>query len=183
MKLRNKKTDLWPAGAVDARKRARIKKAAQFFLDEYGTVGYISQLQVRFDVAEVIFDNGKININLINSITNGNDKYSYKYDKLYSYEDFEEEFDEVNLKDSDDKITDLPKPKEIKAFLEKDVVLHRDNVKDLFIDICDYIDYRISGTISSGSFYIAENDVQQIGEQLKEIYENLLMEEQEDDRY
>jgi hypothetical protein len=41
----------------------------------------------------------------------------------------------------------------------------------------------ISGTISSGSFYIAENDVQQIGEQLKEIYKNLLMEEQEDDRY
>lgn len=65
VKLRNKKTDLWPAGAVDARKRARIKKAAQFFLDEYGTVGYISQLQVRFDVAEVIFDSGKMHINYI----------------------------------------------------------------------------------------------------------------------
>lgn len=65
VKLRNKKTDLWPAGAVDAKKRARIKKAAQFFLDEYALVGYIAQLQVRFDVAEVIFDNGKININYI----------------------------------------------------------------------------------------------------------------------
>lgn len=70
-----------------------------------------------------------------------------------------------------------------KAFLEKDVVIHRDNVKDLFIDICDYIDYKISGTISNASFYINEQDVQYIGEQLKEIYTNLLMEEQEDDRY
>ena len=32
-------------------------------------------------------------------------------------------------------------------------------------------------------FYINEQDVQYIGEQLKEIYRNLLMEEQEDDRY
>ena len=70
-----------------------------------------------------------------------------------------------------------------KAFLEKDVVIHRDNVKDLFIDICDYIDYKISGTISNASFYINEQDVQYIGEQLKEVYTNLLMEEQEDDRY
>ena len=70
-----------------------------------------------------------------------------------------------------------------KAFLEKEVVLHKDNTKDLFIDICDYIDYRISGTISSASFYIQEQDVQYIGEQLKEIYTNLLKEEQDDDRY
>jgi hypothetical protein len=70
-----------------------------------------------------------------------------------------------------------------KAFLEKEVVLHKDNTKDLFVDICDYIDYRISGTISSASFYIQEQDVQYIGEQLKEIYTNLLKEEQDDDRY
>jgi hypothetical protein len=70
-----------------------------------------------------------------------------------------------------------------KAFLEKDVILHRDNIKDLFTDICDYVDYRISGTISNASFYIKEHDVSVIGEKLKEIYSNLLEEEQENDRY
>ena len=70
-----------------------------------------------------------------------------------------------------------------KEFLEKDVVIHQNNVKDLFSDICDYIDYKISGTISNASFYIQEQDVQYIGEQLKQIYTDLLMEEQENDRY
>lgn len=70
-----------------------------------------------------------------------------------------------------------------KSFLEKEVVIHRDNVKDLFTDISDYIDYRISGTISNASFYINDQDVQYIGQQLKEIYTNLNMEEQDDDRY
>lgn len=70
-----------------------------------------------------------------------------------------------------------------KAFLEKDIVLHADNEKDLFKTISGYIDYQISGTISNASFYIEENDVKYMGAKLKEIYANLLTEESDDDRY
>jgi hypothetical protein len=70
-----------------------------------------------------------------------------------------------------------------KAFLEKELVLHADNEKDLLRTISDYINYQISGTISNASFYIEENDVKYIGTRLKEIYNNLSKEELEDDRY
>ena len=70
-----------------------------------------------------------------------------------------------------------------KEVLEKGIVIARDNKKDMFMDIGDFLDYRISNTISNASFYINEHDVQYTGEALKEIYNNLLMEEKEDDRY
>lgn len=70
-----------------------------------------------------------------------------------------------------------------KEVLNSGIVISRDNKKDLFMDICDYLDYKISNTISNASFYINKHDVQYIGEALKEIYHNLLMEENEDDRY
>lgn len=70
-----------------------------------------------------------------------------------------------------------------KAILDKNIVIHSDNHKDLFEKLCDYIDYKISGTISNASFYIEENDVKYTGEKLKEIYKNLLLEEENNDRY
>ncbi len=62
------------------------------------------------------------------------------------FEIFEEEFDEVNLKDGEEKITDLPKPKEIKAFLDEYIVGQESAKKALSVAIYNHykrIDYNM----------------------------------------
>lgn len=70
-----------------------------------------------------------------------------------------------------------------KDILEREIIICRDNKKELFRDVSDFLDYKISNTISNASFYTEERDVKQIGLQLKEIYNDLFKEENEDDWY
>lgn len=61
-----------------------------------------------------------------------------------------------------------------KEVLDKEVVIAQDNKLDLFESINDFLEYKITNTISNALFYIEEKDVKYLGISLKSIYDSLL---------
>ena len=65
----------------------------------------------------------------------------------------------------------------VPGILRNNLIIHSDDINDLFKLISDFLDYKISNTISKAHFYVDEQDVNKLGEKLKEIYLDLLKEE------
>lgn len=59
-------------------------------------------------------------------------------------------------------------------------LIHSDNIEDLFRLIKDFLDYKISSTISLAFDYVLKNDVKEIGIKLNEIYDELKKEKEND---
>lgn len=60
-----------------------------------------------------------------------------------------------------------------RRYIESDLLLHSDDLKDLYKLITDFLDYKISNTISKAYDYVVEHDVKNFGEKLDEIYSKL----------
>lgn len=64
--------------------------------------------------------------------------------------------------------------------LEHEIVIAQDNKLDLFESINDFLEYKITNTISNALFYIEEKDVKYLGDYLKDTYQNLLKKGEEE---
>lgn len=60
-----------------------------------------------------------------------------------------------------------------RKYIESNIILHSDDIKDVYKLITDFLDYKISNTIQSEFDYVTENSVENIGNRLKEIYQEL----------
>lgn len=67
--------------------------------------------------------------------------------------------------------------KAIPQALRNSLVIHSDDEKDIYKMLSNFLDYKISNTISKEHFYVTERDVSVIGEKLNEIYSSVLKEE------
>ncbi|MEG1222181.1 MAG: hypothetical protein RSD40_00930 [Bacilli bacterium] len=53
-------------------------------------------------------------------------------------------------------------------------IMHTDDIGDLYKMISNFLDYKISNTVSDAYYFVSKCDVKQLGENLKMIYNNLL---------
>lgn len=88
---------------------------------------------------------------------------SYVTDEIQINEAFASELQVISLKSS------LPE-----RYYDSDILYCHEDINDLFKSVANYLDYKISPTISNASFYIEKYDVSNIGNQLKEIYNKLV---------
>lgn len=57
-----------------------------------------------------------------------------------------------------------------RKYIESNIILHSDDIKDVYKLVTDFLDYKISNTIQSAFDYVVENSVENIGKKLKEVY-------------